>query len=761
MISEIEKAKIQSLMHHDDKELKAQYKARKSAFDVVSVLHSEAGYYLDLGYVETKRSARKVTLQRNKPIGAYYEDRVWCMFYELGFRTINFNDNFKVQWGPNACDTQQLDVVAVNDEAIFVVECKASAKPTLKSFKTELNVMELYREGVAKTLQEVFGEEKRVKFIFATENYRFPEDSEDLQRLQNAGIYHMNENSFTYLQNLIKAYRTSSIYQFMGLMFKDELVSNEAITIPALKGVMGEQEYFTFSIHPATLLKIGFVLHRTKVNDSMAPTYQRLLVPKRLKGITEFINKGGFFPNSIIINFHAEKENLGVKFKALTGNVGSAQLGMLSIPNAYAIAFIIDGQHRVYGYAGSSKKDTDHIPVVAFNEMPSEEQLHIFMDINEKQKAVSPSLRLDLEEDLYWDAERLDSRMKALRSSVIKMLSANSNYVLFNKISVGEDSAELAFKPFDTALSKSGLVPKAKMTQWQGDTSTCLYDVNETMKEKAMKEARRRITQYVNGAYAILESAMDEPTKQDFLFSNRATYAVVVLAGSLHAFLCSTLNHTVHTPMAEQINALRPYLEKLAESLNNLPDEKRCIIKGTLGQGADTQYLRTYQSLINEHFPEYAPEELEVWKEMQDQTLQAEGKEYKQKIRNCVQHLVFDCLKKVYGEQWERKLALVKHQCEQRAIERYQDDEQFQLSDIDWTSYLYVSDLRKIVDENFAHAEFSEVFGIDINNTKKKSKKDLLSWFKLIEEPAGKRPQSLTKNDVNCLSLLYMRLNVL
>ena len=86
-------------------------------------------------------------------------------------------------------------------------------------------------------------------------------------------------------------------------MFKDELISDKPITIPALKGKMGGKDYYLFSIEPSTLLKIGFVLHRTKVNDSMAPTYQRLLVPKRLKSITKFIDDGGYFPNSIIINF--------------------------------------------------------------------------------------------------------------------------------------------------------------------------------------------------------------------------------------------------------------------------------------------------------------------------------------------------------------------------------------------------------------------------------------------------------------------------
>ena len=83
------------------------------------------------------------------------------------------------------------------------------------------------------------------------------------------------------------------------------------------------------------------------------------------------------------------------------------------------------------------------------------------MEINENQKAVSKNLRIDLEEDLFWTSSRLDSRMKALRSSTIKELSSKPGTVLYNKISIGEDSADLSSIPFDTGLSQSGLIPKA------------------------------------------------------------------------------------------------------------------------------------------------------------------------------------------------------------------------------------------------------------------------------------------------------------
>ena len=85
--------------------------------------------------------------------------------------------------------------------------------------------------------------------------------------------------------------------------------------------------------------------------------------------------------------------------------------------------------------------------------------------------------------------------MKALRSSTIKELSSKPGTVLYNKISIGEDSADLSSIPFDTGLSQSGLIPKAKNTKWVDESDAYLYDKNETDINKAMTEARKRIAQ--------------------------------------------------------------------------------------------------------------------------------------------------------------------------------------------------------------------------------------------------------------------------
>ena len=755
-LSELQVENVKSHMMRDENALKIKFKAKNTEFDTISRPHNEVEDYEKIGYSVVRSSARKTTMTRKKDHSVQFEDDVWCMFYKLGFRILNGDEKLVVQWGDNKEDTQQLDVVAVGNDAIFVVECKAAQTSVNHSFKTELNKMEHYMAGVAETLQQIYGIGKRVKFLFASRNYRI--NDEDLARMANAGIFHLNDNSYNYINNLIKSYKESVIYQFYGLMFKDELINDEAIKIPVLKGKMGERDYYIFSIEPNTLLKIGFVLHRTRVNDSMAPTYQRLLVPSRLKGITKFIDGGGYFPNSIIINFSAANDDLKVKFTPIKAEKDSqSEFGFLHIPNAYGIAYIIDGQHRVYGYAQSQHKEDSTIPVVAFEGMESEEQLKIFMEINENQKAVSPSLRLDLEEDLYWKSARLDSRMKALRSSCIKALAANSNYVLYNKISVGEDPSLLAFKPFDTALGRSGLIPKATSTQWTGDTDVCIYNTNETDIDKAMKDSRTRITKFIDGGYAIADSIMTEEVKQDYLFSNRATFAFIALLGSLHTYLIKINVINPLSPIPDRIAAITPYIQHLANSLNNLSDEDNRIIKGVLGQGADTFWLRSYQNIINKQFPEYAPEELIEWKETQDQSLQQEGAERKEDIMKQMRILLFARLEMVYGNKWLNNVAILKNAVEGRIIKEYGDNDDFNMSEYDWRDYLEVSEYRDVIEKNFSYQEFEEVFAINIGLAFK-SKKDKLGWMTLISEPKGKKSSALTRSDLNRLELINTHL---
>ena len=757
-LTELQVEKIKEHMLHEDDALVHKYKARRTSFDTTKVLPAEVEAYVNRGWMVTNVLKTKTQLSRPKEFSRQFEDDIWCMFYELGFRILNSDEKLVIPWGENEEDKKQLDIVAVGDDAIFVVECKAADKPKSRSFQSVLNEMALYKAGVTDALRQVYGANKRVKFILATRNYQILDDGEDDKRMGNNDIYHLDDNAYKYICNLIKSYKTAVKYQFYSLMFKDELISKKPIVIPALQGEMGGKRYYLFSIEPSTLLKIGFVLHRTKVNDSLAPTYQRLLVPKRLKGITKFIDGGGYFPNSILLNFADVNDTIKVTFDPIHKEEGSnAEFGLLNIPNAYGIAYIIDGQHRVYGYANSTQKEKHTIPVVAFQDMSNDEQLRIFMEINENQKAVSKDLRIDLEQDLLWTSERLDSRMKALRSSIIKELCGKTGTVLYNRITVGEDKGELGSIAFENGLSQCGLVPKAKGTKWSDDADGYLYDKKETNIDKAMTEASKRIADFIIDCYCMLAEDLTQDVAPIFLLSNRATYAVIMIIGSIHKYLVAKGILSISSTGKERRDVMRPYMKALAAGLNNLPEEESVSLRNIQGSGAEKKWLMAYENIVNKFDSEYEPDGLQEWRETQDQSLQKAGKEIKDDIFKQLRRLLFERLEMVYKHRWlSGQILILKNEVENRIIKGNGDSPDFDLSDYDWRDYLELSEYKDVISKNFSYTEFEEVFAINTGGAFK-TKTDKLAWLSLLNESKNKK-SALKKSDINRLELINRHL---
>jgi len=769
-LSEEQVASIKEHMCSDEKKLSSLYRGKKKIYNECVVSLNEAEERKKDGWAEFITLKTKIKMQRPKPVGTAFEDKIWAMFYDLGFRILNRDEHLEIKWGEGDGDHKQIDVLAVSDEAIFVVECKAASKLTQTSFKSVIDGIEHYKEGIIRALRQIYGE-KKVKFILATDNYRVGE--EDTNRMKEKHIFHLNENAYKYILGLLKSYKTCVNYQFYGMMFKSELISSKRIRIPALRGKMGGSYYYMLSIEPETLLKMGFVLHRTKVNDSMAPTYQRLLSAKRLPAITKFIQKGGYFPNSLIVNFDtsgSRKMKINFDLAENSSEDSNAQLGTLSIPNAYGIAYIIDGQHRLYGYAGTDYKTTNTIPVVAFVDMESKEQLQIFMDINEHQKAVSKNLRIDLEEDMNWESPRVDSRLKALRSSIIKALTADTGSVLANKISVGEDASTLNIAPFYNGLLQSALLPRASKQSYTKDVEVCMYDTQNLNHEKAMTECRKRVAVYLRECYNYIYSELDEQLFNDFIMCNRGTYAFVALVGTLNKYLVQTNHVAQFAPISERMAVVKPYLDIFIGYLSNLPANDESELRSARGQQAERTWLCRFQNSIHKTVAEYNPDGLESWLISQDTGLQQRAKEFTEKIFGILKNRILEKLQELFGDNWETSVTDIKKECYKRIITLHGDEEDFDFQEVEWTDGIDFSDIKAIIEKNWSQNKegepsfipFKTEFAIQVNSQfSTKAEKlvwlaDLIKYSKLLADKKGKK---LTPQQVNELELIYNSLN--
>lgn len=181
-------------------------------------------YVKDSWEVYGKPLKTKTRLRKKKTHSKKFEDDIWCQMYELGYRTLNIDENLHLYFNNN--EKKQIDVLAINDETAIIIECKSSEKlKKAPNYKDEFELLKLRIDGFRKTIQQIYGKDLKVKYIFATRNLRMDSESEDMKRLLQTNSFYYNNNTYKYIEDLIKSYKNVAFYQFLGLIFKNELIN--------------------------------------------------------------------------------------------------------------------------------------------------------------------------------------------------------------------------------------------------------------------------------------------------------------------------------------------------------------------------------------------------------------------------------------------------------------------------------------------------------------------------------------------------------
>lgn len=152
----------------------------------------------------------------------------------------------------------------------------------------------------------------------------------------------------------------------------------------------GSHRFYTLTIPSDVLTQCCFVTTRF---DDPHEGFQRLLDKKRAQDIAAYIDTGlGTIPCSIILSAQSEAElKIIGKGKTLQFRVH---------PKAF---LILDGQHRVFGFALANS--TLRIPVVVYNGLSRRDETRLFIDINSKQKGVPSELLLDIKRLAQYESD--------------------------------------------------------------------------------------------------------------------------------------------------------------------------------------------------------------------------------------------------------------------------------------------------------------------------------------------------------------------
>ena len=636
------------------KALISEKNSRKKIFVSEKIATKDLISYVDNGWEKSKdfKNPKFVGVVKEKSAQEQFEDAVWVLFANMGFLELNSGKDFSVAYDFHDDELSvPVSVLAIDEETALVVLCRAARTMKEFSFVTEINSFISKMSGLRKEVLKQYPGRK-VKFIWATRNYI--SNRQDLGLLENAGIAYFNETTIEYYSELAKHLGSCARYQLLGYLFANQEIKNMDDRVPAIQGKMGGYTYYSFSIEPEKLLKIGYVLHRSDANASMMPTYQRIIKKKRLQEVRSFINEGGYFPNSIIISI--DTKGKGLSFDQAANRVDNtlSKIGILHIPKRYRSAYIIDGQHRLYGYSDSLYASTNTIPVVAFVDLERSEQIKLFMDINENQKAVPKSLRVTLNADMLWESTDLSEQRQALRSKIAQMLGEESTSPLYSRVVIGENESTpdrcITVEAIQSALKKCHFFDtygKRNVLQKEGtfdcgdNQETC--DLFYPFIEKCLLYIR--------------EACLPEWERGDrdsgMLTMNRGIQAVIRVIDDIVSMLVAKGMITPKTQSIDDMFGLiQYYLKPLTDYVNNLTEEQRKDLRGYFGGGADTRFWRAYQKAIADFRHDFKPEGLDEFWQNETKAYNKETKAMLFEIETKIKDIISERLEGHFGDGW-------------------------------------------------------------------------------------------------------------
>ncbi len=429
--------KTGSLLNKDD--MNSEFKDRRKDYLIKSI---DQGEQIPEEWEIEKEYKTRRKIYRNKTIHEALQDKIWKLFYLMGPQYLSTrNLSLKIKDTTTSDANEYIDVLAVFEDTIFVTKCESLDRLDKKNMKGDIDKYSDKLSNIRNSLIKLLKQKYSIIFILATENINWDED--DKTYAEENKIIVWDEYDIDALLELTNLAGEGAKYQIYNRIFFNRKIKNFEITIPALKAKMGGFHYYLFAMNPEHLLKISYVHQRSGKGKflDISESYQRMLNKKRVRKIEEYIKEGGFFPGSIIVNFNRNfqrVEKLG-KMKRLQDVELDAEPVTVTLPPYYGCAWIIDGQHRLYGYADTENKKTETIPVVAFVEEPRSLQTKIFVDINKNQKPIESNLLWDLYEDLYEDSTNEKERELYCISVIAKKLNNDKNSPFYNSITIPKE----------------------------------------------------------------------------------------------------------------------------------------------------------------------------------------------------------------------------------------------------------------------------------------------------------------------------------
>ena len=577
------------------------------------------------GWRVVRKNAKSTRMAKLKPADERLEDEVWSILAQMGFNEMSKGRNFRIAVA-DGLEPRQIDVFAKDDETVVMVECTQREIPGKKNMSNLIEKIKAIREPTFRSIREFYGKQAKLKVRHAIATRNISWSEADLKKCEEAQITVIADGEINYYSSLVLHLKHAARYQFLAHMFGGQKIDGLARQVVATRGKMGGETFYTFLVPPDELLKIAYVGHKASRDIENLETYQRMLQPRRLKKIAEYINEGGKFPTNIVVNLKTGRKT-SLRFDIIEKTDDEA-LGKLSLPPNYASAWIIDGQHRLYGYAyartmNGFKKDSSLIPVLAYENLPADKEMNLFIDINSKQVKVSTGLLVELYSDLHWKSTDPEEAFQALLSRIASRLNSDKTSPLNDRMVVtGKKKTQyrcltqtsirdgLGVARLIGTFSKGAIVPGPLSTSNAND-----YDANLKKGMAVLSDALRMFEEQLPNHWKL----GDGPG--GYLSTNNGIRALFHIMKDVSDHVHNTSGVDLYLlDSSECFKEIEPYLQALIDWFNGASAQEVQAFR-RIGSSLTAVRRQAYgmEAQIHAQIPEFKPAGLQEYLDSRDE----------------------------------------------------------------------------------------------------------------------------------------------
>lgn len=543
---------------------------------------------------EPWRTHRGRTLRRAKPPDEIFEDRLWLLLFRLGFVSLNKDRRCLLEY---KAYTKQIDVLGRDEQHAFVLQCHTTeTEDKAITARGMLEEFAAHHDEIRKALEEHWGHGSftRVCHIVALGSRdKRDVDADYVRQNPQHNLYLWSLNDIEYMEQLAASIGPISKQQLYAIMFAGKRNSKLERTRPAIKARMGDRVVYNFLIRAKELVDYVYVHHRKLTSISEASqAYQRMLRPQKLKQIRDYIDTDdGFFANNIILNFVRPLEWTRIK-----GWESTVETGTVRLPGYYGCAWIIDGQHRLYGAAAASKDVL--LPVIALQQVTDTEQASLFVEINKKQTAVAGNLLWDLYTDIYRGSDEPREARLWLISDIARRLGIS-----------GPLRQRIEFES-DLSTHEAPLTLTAVCTAIQ---QNCPWEIltSAGSSEETAKQVARTVNCFFDAVRELRPAEWEDPNANRLVFTNNGFVVFMMLFGDSIRHVSYKGRKALLAPASgTRLTAeIRRLLEPAMQYVSEEPAVAQSIVRRS-GHAGHMASALDIVKWINDFCPDFCPARL-------------------------------------------------------------------------------------------------------------------------------------------------------